>query len=99
MMPNQSLQGTANPLRSFVRGRAWSLGGITGTLDHTQVQTNSRYAHLSRDSIHTAAAQITESIRRGSHPLSMLDDRRARRTTALPRQSRPPTTRVLDTSK
>ena len=31
-------------------------------LGHTQVQTTARYAHLARDSIQTAAAQITGSI-------------------------------------
>ena len=31
-------------------------------LGHTQMQTTARYAHLTRDSIQTAAALITQSI-------------------------------------
>ena len=39
-----------------------SLTMIGKLLDHTQVQTTARYAHLARDSIQNAAARITGSI-------------------------------------
>ena len=53
-------------LRHSFASRALALGEsltmIGKLLGHTQVQTTARYAHLARDSIHTAAARITGSI-------------------------------------
>ncbi len=39
-----------------------SLTMIGRLLGHTQVQMTTRYAHLARDSIRTAAARITGSV-------------------------------------
>ena len=53
-------------LRHSYASRALALGEslamIGKLLDHTQVQTTARYAHLARDSILDAAARITGSI-------------------------------------
>ena len=53
-------------LRHSFASRALALGEsltmIGKLLGHTQVQTTARYAHLARDSMHTAASRITESI-------------------------------------
>ena len=53
-------------IRHTYASRALALGEsltmIGKLLDHTQVQTTARYAHLARDSIQTAAARITGSI-------------------------------------
>ena len=53
-------------LRHSFASRALALGEslsmIGKLLGHTQVQTTARYAHLARDSIQNAAANITDSI-------------------------------------
>jgi len=53
-------------LRHRYESKALALGEsltmIRKLLGHTQVQTTARYAHLARDSIQNAAAQITGSI-------------------------------------
>ena len=53
-------------LRHSYASRALALGKslpmIGKLLGHSQVETAARYAHLARDSVHEAAAQIAESI-------------------------------------
>ena len=53
-------------LRHSYASRAHALGEslpmIGKLLGHSQIETTARYAHLARDSVHEAAAQIAESI-------------------------------------
>ena len=48
-------------------------------LGHTQVRTTTRYAHLARDSIQTAAARITGSIGGNLSPAQGVDETAKRR--------------------
>ncbi len=58
-----------------------SLPMIGRLLGHTQVETTARYAHLARDSVHEAAARVSDSIA-GDILKGYREQARARRQTA-----------------
>ena len=57
--------------RNSFASRALALGEgllvIGKLLDHTQVQTTARYAHLARDTVKASAARIGDSIEQDMH--------------------------------